>query len=51
MLRWRSRQLLDEACRVQPHEAGVAEELDACLLERRVERGVEGLARGENPCG
>ena len=35
----------DEARRMQPHEARVAEKLDACLLERGIERGVEGFAR------
>ena len=41
----------DEARRMQPHEARVAEKLDACLLERGIERGVEGFARWENLCG
>ena len=37
----------DEARRMQPHEACVAEKLDACLLERGIERGVEGFAIGK----
>jgi hypothetical protein len=37
----------DEARRVQPHEPGVAEDLDACLLEGRVERGIKGIAGRE----
>jgi hypothetical protein len=34
----------DKVLRVQPHEACIAEKLDARIVERLCERGVEGLA-------
>src|SRR5690348_4537767 len=38
---------VDESAPEDAHEAGEADELDACLLERAVERRVEGVTIGE----
>ena len=41
---WRSRQCSDESFRVQPHEAGIAEEVDLRTVEGTAKRLIEILA-------